>query len=59
MKALAERCGDLHALFESGSLAYRFLMKTGYADDIEFCIQQNTSSTVPVLEADGRIRSRA
>ncbi len=56
MKMLVERVTNMRTMLERESLAYRYLMETGYSEDIEFCIQRDTTSTVPVLSSDNRIR---
>jgi 2-phosphosulfolactate phosphatase len=56
MKELAERNIDIREALEKGSLAYRYLRKTNYIEDIEYCLRVDLIEIVPVLDPDGRIR---
>jgi len=57
MTELVERSTDIRALLERGSFAYRYLKKTNYQKDIDYCLTVDSLELVPALDADGRIRS--
>lgn len=57
MTELVEQGTDIRALLERGSLAYRYLKKTNYHEDIDFCLTVDSIELVPLLNADGRNRS--
>jgi 2-phosphosulfolactate phosphatase len=55
--AVSKKNLDLTEALRQGSLAHRIMEETGYIDDVEYCLQIDTSEIVPELGADGLIRS--
>jgi 2-phosphosulfolactate phosphatase len=57
LETLAEKESDISRTLRAGSLAYRYLIQEGYERDVEYCLRKDRSRLVPVLGADGCIRS--
>ena len=47
MKYLFESADDMRSLLKRGSVACRYLERTGYEDDIEFCLKKDVYSIAP------------
>jgi 2-phosphosulfolactate phosphatase len=56
MTELVEQSADIRALLERGSLAFRYLTKTNYIKDIDYCLNVDSIEMAPLLDTDGRIR---
>ena len=56
MRELVERDISIREALENGSLAYRYLQKTNYTRDIDYCLNIDSTKILPILGPDGRIR---
>ena len=52
MKSLYQSEPDIKNALREGSLAYRYLLQTGYTDDIEICLRCDVSATLPAYHSD-------
>ena len=50
MKELFESPTDIRSMLKRGSVAYGYLERTGYEDDIDFCLQRDIYSVVPFYQ---------
>ncbi len=51
MKRLYETESNIKELLKNGSFAYNYLLKTGYSDDIDYCLQFDRLKMVPVFDS--------